>query len=695
MRVGTFLNALWRKRFALFVVFVTYLVTAQLAGYLYRDVGTSPNIVLAPVGISLAAFILEGYVVWPAIMLAALINALLSSASPLFITASVLGNTLQPAFGLFMLRQLKFDRSFFSLKDMFGIVFTALLSTMIVPSFLVGAVLVSHIFYGTQSQTHWTSWWIGGILSALVITPFLIRWIRRSFTPRSSARYIEIGVVFSALTVCSYFLFATTYVSLWGISLIYVLIAMLFWLAFRGGVRFTTFGLFVMTAISLVGALYGHYAPQPGGLNARVFNTEVFDLLLVIFFFVIVSLEEQRTNAQRALMLHANKLQDALDKISVQDEAKNEFIALLGHELRNPLASLLSSVEVLTYAEVSSTEKEDILSSMNDRIRSMAHLLDDIFDMSRITQRKFTLRTEVVNVADVVKRAVLAVAPLMHKQRHAFSIDVPEEGLMLEADPTRLEQIIVNLLHNAAKYTPPGGSIALRVQLEEGAIVLSVADSGIGIVPEMMERIFEPFVQINPKSNRAGGLGVGLSLTKGLVELHGGRLAVTSEGEGRGSEFTVRLPALSEQTAQQYQRSQEQKSVVLKPSLDILVVDDNQEAAQGLARLLGLRGHDVHVAYEGEHVVEAAVSLKPDVIILDIGLPDIDGYEVARRLADAGVQATLIALTGYGQSEDKKKARAAGFQYHLTKPIGLAEIEPFLEHIASEKYSSAEMQIVQ
>jgi signal transduction histidine kinase/CheY-like chemotaxis protein len=686
-----------QKVVVMVVVFLAYLFTAQLSSFLYRGFGTTPSVVLAPAGVSLAAFILEGYIVWPAIALGALVNGLLGGGPLLLTLASTLGNTIQPIIGLFILRGLGFNRLFFTPTDMFAIGVTILFTTMIVPSVNVLAISLNNVLYGTTYVGHWLSWWTGSALSALVMAPFLMRWIRRPVSPRKPLRYFEIALSSVLLLVSTYFLFSTIYTSVFGISLIYIQIISLFWLAFRGGVRFTTLGLLLMTAISLGGDLYGHYVlTNNTTLQERIFNTEVYDLLLAIFFFILVSIEEQRRNAQVELRSHAQKLEEALAKISLEDVAKNEFIALLGHELRNPLAALMSSVEVLKLADLPRAERNELLGIMDDRIRSMAHLLDDILDISRITQRKFVLKKSEVFMQDIVDRAITAVHPMMEKQQHEFTASHPDAAIILQADPTRIEQILINLLHNAAKYTPPGGRIDLSYEYENDMVIVRVRDTGIGIPQTMRERIFERFVQINPKLNRAGGVGIGLSLTKSLIELHGGTIEVKSDGAGKGSEFIVRLPASVrlDEAAEKFPEVLQfdypdalAQDASNSSGLTILVVDDNEDAARSLGTLLHLNGHRTVLAHEGAQVVEAAEMYKPDAIILDIGLPDIDGYTVARELRAVGATSLLIALSGYGQDEDKRKAAEAGFDFHLTKPAGMNEIKPLLSQISLRSIS--------
>lgn len=679
---------------ALAWTFVGFLAMALIAVELNRNLGASPSTIFSPVGISLAAVILGGYVVWPAIALGSIVQGTLVGYPLMLILINAAGQTLQPLLAYYVLQRLGFDRMFFRLKDMFALVGVSLTVTLIVPTVNAFGRTLTNSVMGTSFPVHWSAWWLAGAVSTLVMTPLLIRWINRAVTKRTAARYAEIAIATSIVVVSSTLTYATPYGSIAGVSSLYITIAALFWLAFRGGVRFTTLALFLTASISIFGTIFGVHEPLSISLAQEISNVHIFNLLMTIFFFVLVSLEEQRRNAMQELQGHTRRLEEALGRISIEDEAKNEFIAVLGHELRNPLASLLSSVEVLRIADPPARERDEILGVMNDRIHSMAHLLEDILDISRITRRKFTLRKQPVLLADVLASARRAIEPVMQKSRQRFSMACEPHGIIVQADPTRLEQIVLNLLHNAAKYTPAQGEIRCIARFEPsgksgtpqpGHAVIEIIDSGIGIPPDMQARIFEPFVQVSSKTNRAGGIGLGLSLTKSLVELHGGTISVVSEGENKGSTFTVRLPASFEDRPQSYTEESPAPRAVSSRSLRVLIVDDNVEAAQVLGKLLRLRGHDTAIEYVGAGVVEAAKRYRPDVVFLDIGLPDTDGYAVARALRKAGTTAMLIALSGYGQAEDKRQALAAGFDHHLTKPAGLTDIEPLIAQAVARR----------
>jgi CheY-like chemotaxis protein/two-component sensor histidine kinase len=312
------------------------------------------------------------------------------------------------------------------------------------------------------------------------------------------------------------------------------------------------------------------------------------------------------------------------------------------------------------------------------QVNQMSRLVDDLLDVSRITQGKIQLRKARLDLRGVVERAVEASRPLIVARAQNLSIAVPPEPLWVEGDAARLEQVISNLLNNAAKFTGPGGEIRLSLASSSHQARITVADTGMGITAEMLPKIFEPFVQADAGLERAeSGLGIGLALVKSLVELHGGAVTAHSAGLGQGSELTVSLPLLEPPAGSLELESAESASPPgaseLHPSRRILVVDDNQDAADSLAALLSLLGQDVRAVHDGRRALEAALTFRPEIVLLDIGMPGMDGYEVARRLrAQLGVEsARLIALTGYGQAEDVQRSREAGFDEHLVKPVSL------------------------
>jgi signal transduction histidine kinase/ActR/RegA family two-component response regulator len=370
----------------------------------------------------------------------------------------------------------------------------------------------------------------------------------------------------------------------------------------------------------------------------------------------------------------------AEDLLREADRRKDEFLAILAHELRNPLAPIRNSLHILRLTSPRDPTAERVGEMMERQVNHMVRLVDDLMEVSRITRGKIELRKEPLDLEAVVRSAVETSRPAIEAAGHELTLSLPPERLTLDGDPVRLTQVIANLLNNAAKYTDAGGHIWLDLRRQGAQVAISVRDTGVGIPQDMLPRVFELFTQIERDANRAqGGLGIGLTLVKRLVEMHDGTIEAHSQGKGQGSEFVVRLPlAPTERPARGAENG-----VSLSPVLGsqrVLVVDDNRDAAESLAMLLKLLGADVHVVFNGPDALEAVETYKPAVVLLDIGMRGMDGYEVARRIRrrPESRDVILIALTGWGQEEDRQRSRAAGFDSHLIKPADLGALQTLL-----------------
>jgi len=375
--------------------------------------------------------------------------------------------------------------------------------------------------------------------------------------------------------------------------------------------------------------------------------------------------------------------QDLTERRHVQDLEKasqnvNEFIAMLAHELRNPLAPIRNAVEVMAKARGDADAHEAMRQTIDRQSAQLARIVDDMLDIARITRGGLIIERGRVELADVVHRAVETAAPAIEDARHTLELDVPVSGLIVRGDRDRLTQVVANVLNNAARYTPHGGRIAVRARAEHGEALVSVRDTGRGIAPQLIERIFDMFVQGRaPLERVGGGLGIGLALARRIAELHGGALQAKSEGEGKGSEFILRLPLSDKAPEPAPLRAEQAQKVTLQRR--VLVVDDNVDAASTLGLLLQSLGHETLVVHDGAKALEAAPEFRPDIMLLDIGMPGIDGYEVARRLRAAGHKFRIIAVTGWGQEADRQKAQEAGFDVHLVKPVELGVLAKALE----------------
>ncbi|MFO0877463.1 MAG: ATP-binding protein [Gemmataceae bacterium] len=364
-----------------------------------------------------------------------------------------------------------------------------------------------------------------------------------------------------------------------------------------------------------------------------------------------------------------------------EDEKKDEFLATLAHELRNPLAPLRNGLQIMRLAGTDRAAIEQSRNMMERQLEQMVLLVNDLLDLSRVSRGKVELRKERVELARVVQQAVETSRPLIEEAHHDLSISSPAGPIFVEADPTRLVQVFANLLNNAAKYTDLGGRIHLSIERDGSEVVVRVTDTGVGIPAHMLAKVFDMFTQVDRSLEKTrGGLGIGLSLVKKLVEMHGGTVGARSNGHGTGSEFIVRLPVVLSLVDAQRAAGKGDEKKTASGRRRILVVDDNRDSANSLAMLLRVMGNDAQTAHDGLEALDVAPVFRPDVILLDIGMPRLDGYETARRIRSEpwGKGVVLVAQTGWGQEEDKRRSREAGFDSHLVKPIDPAGLEKLL-----------------
>jgi len=390
----------------------------------------------------------------------------------------------------------------------------------------------------------------------------------------------------------------------------------------------------------------------------------------------------QAEKAQELERVNRN-LEQANAALRDADRHKDEFIAILAHELRNPLAPIRSAVDLMSLMALEDPQLRWAREVIDRQTTHLSRLVDDLLDVSRISRGTIKLNKELLTVRTILDRSIEAAQPIISAHSHQLQIDCGNDDAVIEGDPTRLVQILSNLLNNAAKYMQSSGMIQLRVSIDTSHVVFSVKDSGIGLTSEALPKLFNLFSRVHGASDKApSGLGIGLALVRQLVELHGGTVSATSQGPDCGSEFTVRLPLSSAATAPA--RAQENVVPVTEPArhLRVLVADDNRDALESLALLLQVCGYETRKACDGAETLQTAGSWRPDVVLLDIGMPVLDGYEVARRIRSEawGANMFLVAISGWGQSEDRKRATDAGFDLHFRKPIGLPVLESILQN---------------
>jgi signal transduction histidine kinase len=374
-----------------------------------------------------------------------------------------------------------------------------------------------------------------------------------------------------------------------------------------------------------------------------------------------------------------NAQREAISQLRVSDRAKDEFLAMLGHELRNPLAAIAGASSILSSPRVPDDMAERARSILRRQINNLSRLVDDMLDVSRTLAGKITLVKRPVELSNIVVVALSAFRSSGRLQRHDVSVDF--SNVWIDGDEVRMEQVVSNLIGNAIKFTPAGGSVAIKVEAREGDAVLTISDSGRGITADLIDKVFDPFVQGSQTADRAqGGLGLGLALVKTIVELHGGTVSAHSEGAGLGSKFTVQVPRIRE--AAGVETAGQPLPGGKLPSRRILIIEDNPDGREMLRALLTMAGHEVHESADGPSGVAAAAQVAPDLVLIDIALPDMEGYEVARRIraSDRGKSMRLVAISGFGQADDRRRSLEAGFDAHLTKPFSIETLGEFLSN---------------
>lgn len=669
-----------RRQFvSMAVFFLLYILTAQISHSLfYADQGF-PVFLFAPVSVALAGFVLYGYQLWPAIVLASVVNGIFFAAPLPLIIIVMIGNLMQAFSGAYILRRFHFNSTMLRLRDVVVLVGVAAFTTAIGPS----STMIGNQLMGIPENRSIGIVWLGGILSTLIITPLIIRWVAYPQLKRIKVDLLESLIVFSLLTFADFMLSWTPHTTIFGFETAFLPLGILLWVALRSGMARMTLALFLSAVILLTGPFWGFDRLIGDALSARMFNLELYLIAFAIPFFVIAAISEERDAALRSAKGNVKDLEVALMRISGEDQKKNDFIAVLSHELRNPLAPIVNYLEIMKIEGVMVSKYKDAVEGIDHQVKNIKRLLEDLLDISRITKGKFELKKENVDVSALLKRAVEAASTFVAERKHELVLDVPSHPVYIYADAVRIEQALVNLIGNAAKYTGPGGKIWVSCKAEDETIDISVRDNGIGISSEALPSVFTMFTQEDNSITRThGGLGIGLAIVKLLVEMHDGCVEAKSEGMNKGSEFTIRIP-------QYFGEHEVTKPLVCKDEgggimpertgKKILIVDDNPDMVRTLGTLLTLLGHTVITAREGVSAIKKAHEHQPDTVLLDLGIPGMSGFDIARVLRkEMLAPAKLVAVSGYGQAEDKIKAFDAGFDHHLTKPVSKTDIENVL-----------------
>ena len=650
-----------------------YFITGKL-GLLFAPLNSSATAVWPPTGIALAAMLYYGHRVWPAILAGAFFVNLSTTGDVASSIGIAVGNTLEGVVGAYLVNRFANGlNAFRSARCIFAFTLcAAFLSTVIAATIGVASLMASNLVPDGTLTGVWLTWWLGDATGAMMFAPLILLWTGASYAPRAEGRDRERLVVFLATVVIS----ATVFMApgLRDYPLGFLCLPPLAWAALRLGQRDMITSVFLVMLVAMVALELG-----VGPYVLRTRGDSLIVLQAFILTVALLTLPISAVIADRERML--GEAHEARATAEGAARTKDEFLALLSHELRNPLAAISAATGILR--ETSDADKlgQRAVDIVDRQTAHLARLVDDLLDISRITRGKISLEKKVIPLSEIIARAVESARPLFTARGQRFEVVEPTQPPWIEGDPTRLTQVVLNLLNNAAKYTPNGGQIRLLVSTENDQAIIRVRDTGIGISAELLPSIFDLFTQGDQSLERSeGGLGLGLAVAKRLVELSNGSIEARSDGPWRGSEFTVRLPL----TAAHVPEKRDSHRIQLtypSPACKVLVVDDNVDSAEMLAVLLRMKGNDVRVAFDGPTAVTAAVEYRPTVSLIDIGLPGMSGYDVARELRKRyGDSMGLIAVTGYGQDEDRRLAREAGFDEHLTKPVQFEVLE---KHVAA------------
>lgn len=650
-------------------VFVVLLGAAKFGQYIFFEWRTSPAILWPPTGIALAVMWLWGYRYAVPIAAALLVASFTGPVAHLIpaVVTTPLAQTFGSAMGVYLLHRFGFSGSFSRMRNVIIFLMVVILTSAIASTITT----VISAMTGNLTTLPYLSWsrsWAGYLLSILILTPLIISWSRADYASMRG-RWIEPLCAGALLAGSVFALFWQPLPDEFSFLAFVVFFLAHFWVCLRFPTMVVTSSLSFMTVFGILGLFVNPSPDEP--LNERLFAAELFLFLVVPIFYAFSALVKERAYA-------VIELRQALKKIERENIVKSDFIAVLAHELRNPLAPVKTTLEILGL-QTHDPETQELISSAHRQIYSMRRLLDDLLDVTRVNQGRFELKLGRADLCTMIEHSIKSTKAL-YDRGHIFEVVPPcDEKIIITVDAVRFEQALVNLLNNAAKYTESDGRIIINHSYKNRILEIMVTDTGIGISPEHLTHIFEPFWQAGMLASPAGGIGIGLSLTRHIVELHGGTIKASSEGVGKGSTFTITLPIPQEET---YIGAHTARAADLVGSSKILVVDDNEAAANALVKLLKLKGHEVTATYSGTDAVARVKTYAPQIVVLDIGLPDMSGYEVAETMRKEGFAGKIVALSGYGQQEDRERSKDAGCDAHFIKPMSISRFDEYLVEIS-------------
>jgi signal transduction histidine kinase/CheY-like chemotaxis protein len=637
---------------------------AGKAGLYFASFSASSTAVWPATGVAFAALLLLGLSLWPAIFIGAFLVNLTTAGTVFTALGIATGNTLEAVVAAYLTIRFAHGRKVFeSSQDFFRFVGAGLLAAAISATAGLASLALGGLAPVEAFSRIWLTWWVGDVGSFLIVAPVIILCIEGPRVEKDRRQQIEVWLTLAAITLVGLLVFGGAFLGLQNYPLGFLGIPILVWAAFRFGQREAAAATFILAASADWGMKHGHgpWARFDDPLRA-VILPQLFMITMAVMTLAMAAVVWERKRAEA----EANEA----------NRAKDRFLAMLGHELRNPIAALSSAANLLERGEVKGREAQRLVEIILRQSQQLARMVDDLLDMGRAAAGKITLDKRPMNLGACARASVATLR--MREEYAARNISTQIEDLWIDGDPNRIDQILSNLLSNALIYTPAKGRVVLSVRAEDDRAALCVEDEGEGISLDLLPRVFDLFVQGDQGPNRPrGGLGIGLSLVRRMVELHGGTVEAHSAGLGRGSTFKVLIPRIEavQETA---------KIPNAPPKAEtcrrILIVEDNGDVRESLRLVLEIAGHKILEADSGLSGVASAIANRPDVALIDIGLPGIDGYEVARRIrsASAAQEIMLIALTGYGLPEDRLKAKDAGFDAHLVKPVNLERLDELL-----------------
>ncbi|MEX2125716.1 MAG: MASE1 domain-containing protein [Woeseia sp.] len=654
---------------------LVYFLAGRAGLHFFGLLHPSASAIWIPTGIAIASLLTFGYRVWPAIFTGAFLVNLTTQGSLITSTGVAAGNTLEGIVAVYLIGRFAGGTAVFGpASNLFRFAGVAVLATTVSATIGVMSLTLGGYAPAADFGAIWFTWWLGDAAGAIVVTPLLVLWYVDRQWSWTARRVIESVLLFGSLVIVGSMTFFHPLLASYPLA--FLCLAPLVWAAFRFGQRE------VATAVALL-ALIANWATATGH-GPFVMQSPNESLLVqqgFMTFIAMTALSMAALTAERAALLARERTARA--EAEAAGRAKDEFLAILSHELRNPLSAISAAGAVLDGTDEAATgQTRRWREIIHRQTEQLTRLVDDLLDIAKVTVDKMTLERQPMDLAEAVKRCLRAHAP-----DGAARFEARYQPAWVYADPDRITQVIDNLLNNAVKYTPATGSIRVSVAREAESAILRVEDAGVGIAPEFLPRVFDPFLQGEQELDRPmGGLGIGLTLVRRLTELHGGSVDAYSPGTGLGSAFVVRLPRIDASVPLTGYVAPGCGSV--DRAYKILIVEDNSDTRQALRAFLELSGCTVHEAEDGSGGLESALRLQLDFVLLDIGLPRLDGYQVARRLKAAKPATPLIALTGYGREEDKTRAAEAGFDAHLVKPVNMGRLLGVMHELFNEQQDS-------